>query len=238
MLTSCTVPSVMWIKVGMLPCRSSSVCILTAALCLRNLAHGNSDRHRSIVVESNAYRLCVEIHANGILRVQRPRDADQHLGEIGIDAPVVTLVGVGERGARTLPAESNVIQLAAHRAQARLDVAQAFAVSQLREGHRQILVPARETSLVRVTAITGDTLLKLVGGQVRHELSEYSLADIHPSLSAIGTRVRADSLGRIPAGKSSNRKIQNPTQPSPYQGVGGNWTLVSRTAVFVDIAAA
>jgi hypothetical protein len=40
---------------------------------------------------------------------------------------------------------------------------------------------------VRVTAITGDTLLKLVGGQVRHELSKYSLTDIHPSLSAIAT---------------------------------------------------
>src|SRR5438876_12446180 len=28
-----------------------------AALCLRNLAHGNMDRQRSIVVESRAYRL-------------------------------------------------------------------------------------------------------------------------------------------------------------------------------------
>src|ERR1700680_485714 len=57
MLTSCNGPSVMPINVGILPCRSSSVCTLTAALCLHNLAHGNSDRHRSIVVESKAYRL-------------------------------------------------------------------------------------------------------------------------------------------------------------------------------------
>jgi hypothetical protein len=41
---------------------------------------------------------------------------------------------------------------------------------------------------VRVTSITGHTLLKLVSRQVPHELSEYSLADIHPSLSAIATR--------------------------------------------------
>jgi hypothetical protein len=123
------------------------------------------------------------------LCVQWPRDADQHLGEVGIDAPVVSLIGIGECGARHLPAESNVIQLAAHRAKASLDVAQAFAVSQLREGHRQILVPTREPSPVRVTAITGNTLLKLVGGQVPHELSEYSLADIHPSLSAIAITV-------------------------------------------------
>src|ERR1019366_5388627 len=46
------------INVGMLPGRSSSVCILTARLPRRNRAHGNSARHRSMVVESRAYRLC------------------------------------------------------------------------------------------------------------------------------------------------------------------------------------
>ena len=109
----------------------------------------------------------------------------KHLREVGVDAPVVALVGVGQRGARHPAAEAHVVELAAHRPQARLDVAQALAVSQLREGHRQILVPARETSPVRVAAIAGDALLKLVGGQVIHELGENSLADIHPSLSAI-----------------------------------------------------
>src|SRR5271157_1818251 len=42
----------------MLPCRSSSVCSLTAALRRRNRAQGNNARHRSMVVESRAYRLC------------------------------------------------------------------------------------------------------------------------------------------------------------------------------------
>ena len=42
------------INVGMLPRRSNSVCIFTAALCRRNLAQGNSERHRSMVVESRA----------------------------------------------------------------------------------------------------------------------------------------------------------------------------------------
>jgi hypothetical protein len=149
----------------------------------------------------------VEVHADRILGVQRPRDTDQHLGEIGINAPVVSLVGVGECGARHLPAESNVIQFAAHRAKARLDVTQAFAVSQLGEGHRQILIPAREPSPVRVTAISGDTLLKLVGGQMPHELSKNSLADIHPSLSAIATPAfAAEVLGSVRPGNSQIEK--------------------------------
>jgi hypothetical protein len=55
----------------------------------------------------------------------------------------------------------------------------------LSKSHRQVLISTRETSPVSIAAITGYTLLKLVGGQVIHELSKYGLADIHPSLSAI-----------------------------------------------------
>src|ERR1017187_800207 len=61
-----------------------------------------------------------------------------------------------------------------------------LAVSQLSESHRQILVPAREASAVSIAAITSNTLLKLVGGQVVHELSKNGLAGIHPSLSVNG----------------------------------------------------
>ena len=38
----------------MLPRRSSSVCIFTAALVVRKCAHGKTDRHRAMVVESRA----------------------------------------------------------------------------------------------------------------------------------------------------------------------------------------
>ena len=37
--------------------------------------------------------------------------------------------------------------------------------------------------MVRISAITLDTLLELVGGQVIHELGEDCLSGIHPSLS-------------------------------------------------------
>jgi hypothetical protein len=56
---------------------------------------------------------------------------------------------------------------------------------------------------VSITAITGHTLLKLVGGQVVHELSKNGLAGIHPSLSAIGQGAAAAAfLPRAP------RKVQ------------------------------
>jgi hypothetical protein len=47
-------PSEIWIKLGIGPRRSCSVCIFTADLVERKSAQGNSDRHRSIVVLSRA----------------------------------------------------------------------------------------------------------------------------------------------------------------------------------------
>ena len=41
-------------NVGMLPRRSNNVCSLTADLVERNNAHGNTDRHRSMVDASSA----------------------------------------------------------------------------------------------------------------------------------------------------------------------------------------
>ena len=77
----------------------------------------------------------IETHADRIAGVQGPRDANQDLGEIGIDPPVARLVGVGQCGARHRGAESHVVELGAERTQARFDVAQAFAVGQLGKRH-------------------------------------------------------------------------------------------------------
>ena len=55
-LTSCILPSEMWMKVGIDPRRWSGVCNFTAALVERNVAHGNIDRHRSMIVAWRATR--------------------------------------------------------------------------------------------------------------------------------------------------------------------------------------
>jgi hypothetical protein len=44
----------MKMKAGIEPRKSRSVCSFIAALVLRNGAQGNSDRHKSMVVESSA----------------------------------------------------------------------------------------------------------------------------------------------------------------------------------------
>jgi hypothetical protein len=75
-----------------------------------------------------------------------------------------------------------VVELAAHRPQASLDVAETLAVRELSEGHRQILVPARQTSVVVIAVVAGHTLLELDVGKVSDQLRENNSAGIHPPL--------------------------------------------------------
>ena len=84
---------------------------------------------------------CIQVDADRIVGIQRPGNGDQVLCEIGEDAPVVGLVGVRQCRARNPATESHVVEFAAHRLQARLNVAEALAVSELSESHRQILIP-------------------------------------------------------------------------------------------------
>jgi hypothetical protein len=57
---------------------------------------------------------------------------------------------------------------------------------------------------VRVASIARHTFLKLVRWQVIHELSENSLADIHPLLSAIAPEASAPTVFRQKTFKSKN----------------------------------
>jgi hypothetical protein len=63
----------------------------------------------------------------------------------------------------------HVVQLAAHRAQAGLDVAQALAIGELGEGHRQI-------------PITSNALVKFLVRQMLDQLRQHGAAQVHPAL--------------------------------------------------------
>lgn len=128
---------------------------------------------------------CIQIDADRIARVQRPGDGDQDLRKIREDPPIARFVGIRQSRARHLASKPHVVEFAAHRVQARLNVAKAFAVSELSEAHRQKLVPAGKALLLMIAVIPAYTLLELVPWKVLHELRENSLAKVHPSLSAI-----------------------------------------------------
>jgi hypothetical protein len=78
-----------------------------------------------------------------------------------------------------------VVKFAADRLETRLNVTQAFTVSELGEAHRQKLVPTGKTLLLIITVIPAYTLLKFVPGKMLNELRENRLTKVHPPLSTI-----------------------------------------------------
>jgi hypothetical protein len=96
----------------------------------------------------------VQIDAQGFFDVQRSSDANQVLREVGIDLPGSCCTGAGQRIARDrFAAKAQAIKPSRLCAQIYLDVAQRFAVSELREGHRQELIEAREVLNFEVSVV-------------------------------------------------------------------------------------
>src|ERR1017187_123509 len=85
-----------------------------------------------------------------------PRYPDQIVCEVGEDAPVVLFVSIGQ---------------------------QAFAVSELGECHRQILIPTRKTPAMMITIVAGYTFLKFLVRKMRDQFRNHEAAGVHPPLS-------------------------------------------------------
>ena len=138
-----------------------------------------------MVVESRAYRLCSRSTPIGSRAYSGRAMRDQDLREIGEDPPIMRFVRIGQRRARHLAAESQVVQLALHRTQTGLDVAQTFPIGQLREGHGQILIPAGKSAQPDVALIALDATAKLPVGKEADQLRKDGAALIHEPLSAV-----------------------------------------------------
>jgi hypothetical protein len=145
----------------------------------------------------------VEISADGFASVHRSSDGDQHLSQVGPDAPIMSFVGIGQRGTRDAAPESQMVEAVLDRAQTGFDVTKALTTCQLGEGHRQKLIHARETTMSPVTAVAAHTTMELMSGQVADHLGEDSAAGVHAPLSTPKDR---DAGGPIRAGGNSNRK--------------------------------
>jgi hypothetical protein len=143
----------------------------------------------------------LQVDAHRIAGVERPGDADQDLSEVGVNAPVMRVVGVGQRGARHAAVEAHVIELASQGAQACFYVAKTISISQLGEGHRQILVPARETSRPRIAAVALYTPAKLAVRQKAQQLREDGSALVHAPLLRLRSRVSGRVVVQIAARK-------------------------------------
>src|SRR5579864_1256579 len=108
------------------------------------------------------------------------------------------------RVARHGAAKSQVIELGTLHTQTRFDVAQALAIGQLREGHREVLVETREPLDLVLAGIAHDAAMKRVQRQMLHHLREHELAQVHRYLPR-AARPQDGSATRRPRG--SNRQL-------------------------------
>lgn len=96
------------------------------------------------------------------MSIEWTRYLDQTLGEVAIDAPVASLVGVGQGGTFDWATEAGVIKLVVLGGETDLDVAQAFSISKLGECHGEKLIPTRERPHTLVAPITCDAAIEFV----------------------------------------------------------------------------
>src|ERR1022692_3683190 len=174
----------------------------------------------------------VEVHAERLVGVERPRDFNQDMGKLGEDAPVACFVGVGQSAARHRAAKPQVIEFPGHGSEAGFDVPQALAVSQLREGHRQVLIPVRKLPRLRMIVVTGHSFLKLLVREMGDQLWENEPAGVHPSLWKSAAEARRPSFQRL--------AVQIVFRSNSRHGIGlkgfaGLRKVLYRTLVFFDM---
>ena len=108
---------------------------------------------------------------------------DQPLRELGEDAPVPALVGVGQRGTPHGGADAHVVQLGGLCREHRLDVAQAFPVGQLGEGQHTEMIGAGKRANPVIAMVALDNTGKRGPGKIIHQLREKRFACVHDVVS-------------------------------------------------------
>src|SRR5579863_8971587 len=152
--------------------------------------------------------------------MKRARDPDQHLREIGVDPPIMGLVGGSQSRASHFSAEPHVIELATHRPQTSLDVSQTLPVCELSEGHRQHLIPAGESPQMSIATIPNDAFLKLFVGQILDQLRKDSAAKVHPPFCR--PRTAGPEMGQHPISNRSPLSSAYPTDFTILAADSGN----------------
>ena len=134
----------------------------------------------------------VELDRQRVIGIKPPRDADQVLGEVGIDAPVAHGVGIGQRVAGDVAAETQMVELGRLRTKASFNIAQALAPGQLRERQAQILIKAREPLDLVLAIVAGHATTKRRQRQMLHELGKDVMALMHRATPRrVGTLLNA-----------------------------------------------
>jgi hypothetical protein len=121
----------------------------------------------------------VKFHGKRLVGVEPAGTADQQARQVGPDAPVTRLVGLGQCDSAYGAAQAHAVKLVRIGAQHRLDVAQALAPSQLCKCHDAELLGAVEAAHPIVATVALHDAAQARPGYELHQLREQRLALVH-----------------------------------------------------------
>lgn len=124
---------------------------------------------RVLQIQSDQIRIAVKLAC----------PTNQQRGNVGPNAPVARLVGIGQRRAMNAVTHPHRIKFARIGAERHFDVAQALAPSQLRKCHDSKLLCASHTPNAGVAAVAIDDSSKARPRNELHNLRKKRFADVH-----------------------------------------------------------
>ena len=122
----------------------------------------------------------VEFHGEVVVSIELARSSNQHGGEVGVDAPVAPLVGIGQGAAAHPPANPQVIEMLGTRTQANFQIAQTLPKGQLPKGHAHKLVPTGKLPHPMIALMRGHDTAKVAVGQMIEKLGKDNASIVHP----------------------------------------------------------
>ena len=153
-----------------------------------------------------------QFHAEALVDVERTGLDDQPLSQLEVDAPVARFVGISQRRASDRRADAHVVKLAGLSRQTHFDIAQAFAVGQLREGHDAKLLGATKAARPVIAAVTIDDPMEGLPRQEVHDLREQRLAEVHGDSGV----EKPGTLAQTAISNSSRRHPLSSEKPRRY----------------------
>ncbi len=140
----------------------------------------------------------LQVDSEAFLGIQLPGDADQNLGEVGIDTPVSFLVCPGQSVPGNLSSDAGMVEFGLHGTEACFYISEAFPIGDLCERHAEKLIETRKSPGSVIASISSDATVEFPFWQEVHQLRENDPSRIHrPPLSVFPWKKKDQSLRLI-----------------------------------------
>jgi hypothetical protein len=114
-----------------------------------------------------------------VILIQWTSDIYENASKIGIDLPTAKFIGFGKRVPWYGMPDSTVVEFTGYCFQAVCDVPKTVSLSKLGKAHDIEVIPTGEVADTMVSVVSGNTFIKFIFRDYRHQLCENCFSAIH-----------------------------------------------------------